>query len=107
MFVRLAVATTMAAALVTSCASIQENQRLNQLAQTAEVNGRRWDFARDGDYLHVRPAGVQAYVNDLRFKREATAAAEAYSGCRFVDPVWDEEIVSVWLGMGRLVCPAG
>lgn len=90
--------------LVAGCASMAEDQRLQQLTQTVEVNGRRWDFARDGDYLYARPAGFQAIVNDMRFKREAVAAAETHSGCRFTDPVWDENLISTWVVMGRLEC---
>ena len=92
-------------ALATSaCAAMAEDRRLEDLVETREVNGRMWDFVRDGDYLYVRPSGLQSYINDMRFKRETTTAAEAFSGCRFSDPVWDENLVSRWTVMGRLDC---
>lgn len=96
----------LAALLSTGCASVAENNRLDELAVTSEVNGRRWDFARDGEYLYVRASGFQSYNDDMRFKREVVAAAEAYSGCRFTDPVWDSGIVALWAVMGRLECSA-
>lgn len=102
---RVRIATLMLVSLLASgCASIAEDQRLNAMVETIEIGERRWDFARDGDYLYVRPSGLQSYVNDMRFKREVVAAPESYSGCRFTDPIWDESIISVWVVMGRLDC---
>lgn len=94
------------AVLAAACASIEEDRRLSQIAETVEVNGRRWDFARDGDHLYVRLSGLAAHVDDLRFRRELVVAAEAHTRCRFFDAIWSEGLVRTWAVVGRLDCSA-